>query len=54
MSGADPGFSNRGGAKNYGHAEHIPSVKHGVPYGWDGIQDLPKGPEALGFEMLSV
>ena len=26
-TGADPGFSNRGGAKDYVHAEHIPSAK---------------------------
>ena len=31
--GADPGFSNRGGAKDYMHASHITSVNPEVLYG---------------------
>ena len=32
-AGADPEFSNRGGAKDYVHATHIPTAKLKVPYG---------------------
>ena len=32
-TGADPGFSNRGGAKDYVHAAHIPTAKCEVLYG---------------------
>ena len=31
---ADPGFLNRGGAKDYVQAAHIPSAKREVHYGW--------------------
>ena len=34
-TGADPGFLDRGGAKDFVHATHIPSVKHKVPYNHD-------------------
>ena len=48
-AGADPGFSNRGGAKDYVHIHvvHVQSAKREVPYG--------QGPglEASGFSMLS-
>ena len=29
----DPGFIDRGGAKDYAHATRIPSAEHEVPYG---------------------
>ena len=34
-AGADPGFSNRGGAKDYVHIHvvHVQSAKREVPYG---------------------
>ena len=33
QAGADPGFPNRGGTKDYVHASHITSVKPEVRYG---------------------
>ena len=32
-AGADPGFSNRGGAKDYAQAAHISRTKREVPHG---------------------
>ena len=40
LAGAGPGFSNRGGAKYYVHAEHFPSVKHKVSLITAGCPDL--------------
>ena len=41
-AGADPGFSNRGSAIDYGHAAHIPTATCEVLYG--RVQGPFKGP----------
>ena len=43
IAGAGPGFSNRGGAKYYVHATHVPSSKREVPIrpGYGAIKGGP-------------
>ena len=53
LAGADPGFSNRGGAQNYVHAAHIPNAKRAKSL-TDEIQGPLKGPaSSRSLEALS-